>query len=42
MTSQHVSLQMVPLLQKSCNILVEKLGELAGTEKSVDIFKYTF
>ena len=31
---------MVPLIQKSCSILVEKLEDLAGTEKSVDIFRY--
>ena len=32
---------MLPLAQTSCSTLVEKLGELADTNKSVDVFRYT-
>ena len=32
---------MLPLVQNSCDILVEKLGDVANTKKSVDIFRYT-
>ena len=31
---------MVPLVRSSCETLVEKLGECAGTDKSVDVFRY--
>ena len=31
---------MVPLVRSSCETLVEILGECAGTDKSVDVFRY--
>ena len=31
---------MVPLVKKSCDILVEKLGKCAESGKSVDVFRY--
>jgi len=30
---------MVPLVRSSCETLVEKLGECAGTDESVDVFR---
>ena len=32
--------QMVPLVKNSCDTLVEKLGEFAESEKSVDVSRY--
>ena len=31
--------QMVPLIKKSSNVLVEKMGEFAVSGKTVDIFR---
>ena len=33
-------IQMVPLLNKSSDVLVEKLGEFAESGKSVEMFRY--
>ena len=32
--------QMVPLLKKSSDVLVEKMGEFAESGKSVEVFRY--